>query len=383
MARSTKYCPQLDAFRGIAICIVMLHHFFITHFFLSGFGVTIFFVLSGYFTTASLMGLRGRVKSGEVTPFAALRFFLMRKYLRIIPVYYILLLATVLLGVPYAREGFLWNAAFLTNFWMIHTGDWPGRFSPMWSLSIVEQFYLTWAVIVLLRPKWRLLPIALGAVAAAPLYRAVCHIHYFGMGTMYWFALPVADLDSLGCGVVLALCQLDAESKFFLRRAAFAGGTVCGPILLGIVVLKAYGVELPLSAIYIPLIASLFFLWLIHRVSRGSEEGFGWAVLNWRLLRGVGQMSYSVFLFHNFTELLMPDWKPLNSILGTDFRVLVLIPATIFFASFSWRFVEQPVLAWRDRFLQTKGGSRSRRVEPARLGPGYSVEMPALEAAAP
>jgi len=384
MARS-KYCPQLDAFRGIAIGIVMLHHFFITHFFLSGFGVTIFFVLSGYFTTASLMGLRGRVKSGEVAPGAALRFFLLRKYLRIIPVYYVLLLATVLLGIPYAREGLLWNASFFTNFWMIRTGDWPGRFSPLWSLSIVEQFYLTWAVIVLLRPKWNLLPIAVGAIAAAPLYRAICHIHSLGMGTMYWFALPIADLDSLGCGVLLALCQLEPESRFFLDRAVFAGGRICGPILLAIVALKAVGAELPLNAVYIPLVASLFFFWLIHRVSRGSEA-WGWAFLNWPFLQSIGKMSYSVFLFHNFTELLMPNWRPLNSILATDFRVLVLIPVTIFFASFSWRFVEQPVLAWRDNLLRAKVKQppRARRApEPARLAPAYSVDVSGLEGLTP
>ncbi|SRR5579862_64522 len=371
MARS-KYCPQLDAFRGVAICIVMLHHFFITHFVLSGFGVTIFFVLSGYFTTASLMGLRGRVKEGELTAGAALRFFLVRKYLRILPVYYILLFVTLLLGVPYAREGFLWNASFLTNFWMLHTGEWPDRFSPLWSLSIVEQFYLTWAFVVLLRPKWRLLPIALTAIVVAVLYRLVCHIHYFGMGTMYWFAFPVADLDSLGCGVVLALCQLDKESRFFLQRALNAGSKVGGPILALVVGLKILGIELPLNAVYIPLVASLFFLWLIHQVSVGNER---WSLLNLQPLQAVGRMSYSIFLAHNFTELLIPNWGALNAVMDTDGRILVLIPATLLLGACSWRFIESPILAWRDELLRGKG----RAVSKPRSA-GYPLSAPGLEA---
>ena len=364
--------PQLDAFRGVAITIVMLHHFLITPFFLSGFGVTIFFALSGYFTTSSLLGLRERVNGGAIGRGAALRFFLLRKYLRIFPVYSLLLIGTLVLNIPYAREGILWNATFLTNFWMLHTGEWPGRFSPMWSLSIVEQFYLAWSIIVLTCPKWRLMPIVLCAIASAPLYRGICHIHSLGMGTMWWFAFPLADLDSLGCGALLALCQRELPSRVHLPRAVFVGKRISGPILLGIVALKLFGIELPFSAIYIPLVASLFFMWLIHAVSKNSR-GAASALLSWPLLSSVGRMSYSIFLFHNFTELLLPVSGIFGTVLATNFRVVILIPVTLFYGSLSWRFIEKPVLDWRDSVLR-RGSRPSPQARPVADHSGFAIE---------
>src|SRR5688500_16647112 len=53
------YRPELGSLRAIAIAVVMMHHYLKGHHFvLGGFGVVLFFVLSGYFGTRGLLGIQ-------------------------------------------------------------------------------------------------------------------------------------------------------------------------------------------------------------------------------------------------------------------------------------------------------------------------------------
>src|SRR5437870_557283 len=155
----------LDGLRGIAILMVMLYHQtvmvgstgidrFVGFWTLSGWiGVDLFFVLSGFLITGILSDSKGAT--------GYFRNFYARRVLRIFPLYYGVV-AFSLLILPYIphwklenlariKGDELWYWTYLSNFSIAaHAAFRHGILDVSWSLSIEEQFYLMWPLLVLL-----------------------------------------------------------------------------------------------------------------------------------------------------------------------------------------------------------------------------------------
>src|SRR5688500_15749097 len=82
-------------------------------------GVQLFFVLSGYLITTILLVAK---EEGVDNATLARRFYI-RRFLRIFPVYYLLLFVTALVPVIEIREGLPWYATFTGNFYLVAHGD--------------------------------------------------------------------------------------------------------------------------------------------------------------------------------------------------------------------------------------------------------------------
>jgi peptidoglycan/LPS O-acetylase OafA/YrhL len=151
------YFPAVDGLRGLTVLSVLLYH---SGWFSSGFfGVDIFMVLSGFLITLVL--LREAQRQGRF----AIGAFYVRRFKRLTPGLVTTLLGTVLLGylcgtLSEARQ-IAWQAvsalAQVANWEQIrHDPTYWTRFgqvnplSPMWSLSITEQFYLVWPLLLTL-----------------------------------------------------------------------------------------------------------------------------------------------------------------------------------------------------------------------------------------
>jgi peptidoglycan/LPS O-acetylase OafA/YrhL len=105
-------------------------------------GVVLFFVLSGYLIT--LLLLKEKDKHAKVS----LKNFYMRRILRVWPLYYLIIVLSLLL-MPETPS--FWSIilclTIFPNIAHIVSGGWPG--SPqIWSIGVEEQFYLTWPAIV-------------------------------------------------------------------------------------------------------------------------------------------------------------------------------------------------------------------------------------------
>jgi peptidoglycan/LPS O-acetylase OafA/YrhL len=61
----------------------------------------------------------------------------------------------------------------------------------------------------------------------------------------------------------------------------------------------------------------------------------------------LGQISYGMFLLHNFTELFIPRWGWMGPLLDSNWKILVLYPGTVLLAWVMWRVVEEPVARLR------------------------------------
>ena len=159
------YFVNLDAMRFFAALAVLIFHYFAfleqNELFSSVFqyikpivskghlGVNFFFVLSAFLI--SLLVFREIEKSGNFS----IRYFLIRRTLRIWPLYFIVVIASFLLvhflpiyGVTQHEP--IWFAFFLSNFGEIQNGvgDAYTQLTIPWSVSIEEQFYLFWALII-------------------------------------------------------------------------------------------------------------------------------------------------------------------------------------------------------------------------------------------
>jgi peptidoglycan/LPS O-acetylase OafA/YrhL len=174
-----------------------------------GYGVQLFFILSGYLITALL--LREEAQYGRI----ALRAFWVRRILRIWPLYYLIVLVGFVL-LP-GLEGQLWTSAyrntlgahlvpflgFLGNWSMILFGPLPDWLSVLWSVCVEEQFYLIVPLfIAMISPRFRL-PLVIGLILSSIAVRGACAV-FFSSQLMIVFN-TLAQFDTLLSGVLLAL----------------------------------------------------------------------------------------------------------------------------------------------------------------------------------
>src|ERR1700722_8365542 len=170
---------SLDGLRAISIALVVGYHAINAatqvkshrdyvgpweHLFNGGLGVSIFFVISGFLITHLL--LREMKKSGTIS----LKDFYIRRTFRIWPAFFFYLGIIVLLYwmhlIGIARRGVVAAGAFVYNY-VPHVGN--PLVAHSWSLSVEEQFYLFWPVVLLALGSRRATVIALIIVLVCPM----------------------------------------------------------------------------------------------------------------------------------------------------------------------------------------------------------------------
>lgn len=217
--------PDLQGMRAVAVLAVFADHLFAWP--RGGFvGVDIFFVLSGFFITGIL--IRERDSTGKIS----FRDFYVRRVRRIIPSAMLVLAVTVIasyLLLPAARAkstlvDSLWAALFASN-WRFESigtdyfqqGQPPSPLQHYWSLSIEEQFYFVWPLLIVgiyfvTRQTARRGNTGARPAAMAAVMGAIC-VASFAWATMQSSTNPTGAYFStftrvweLGVGALLAIC---------------------------------------------------------------------------------------------------------------------------------------------------------------------------------
>lgn len=226
----------LDGLRGIAILLVLVHHFvrlapeqgvlgevllFVGR--ASYVGIDLFFVLSGFLITRILLGARGR--SGAFQAFYA------RRLLRTVPVYALVLLGVMHLAplvlpeyqtarwwLPEGPVSPLWYWTWTSNVAVAIEGDFFHRLLGVtWSLAVEEQFYLLWPLIVLRGDPRRLGRLCAGLFFGALALRSGGLLA--GLSDEAIYVLMPARMDTLAAGAWLAVRHVEGRSEWTLRRA--------------------------------------------------------------------------------------------------------------------------------------------------------------------
>ena len=348
--------PALDSLRGCAVLLVVWSHAVggdlgIGESRVGGYhGVTLFFVISGFLITGILLDARRGVARGSASPWFALRAFYVRRFLRIFPIYYAVLLVAFAMGYDAVRAELGWHLAYVSNWYFAYRGGFGIATAHLWSLAVEEQFYLLWPWAALLAPRVAL-PWIIGAmILAGPCARVALELADANELAV-WITTP-AVLDSLGLGCLLA--YLRRETKL-ADRFALAALVVAG-ISMG-VRSTAFPLEgaPTLHAAFNLAPWTLFCVWWVHRASSGAPARSGRALLA-PPLPYVGKVSYAIYLVHPF---VMVGVARLESALGLGAlalsrpgwrQFLLVTTVSLAAAALSWRFFEGPINSLKARF---------------------------------
>lgn len=358
--------PEIQALRALAVLAVVVGHVW-PRVAPAGFlGVDVFFVISGFLITGQLM--RERERSGRIN---LLRFYV-RRARRLLPAAVAALAATaagVLLFVPrdlwrqYLGE-ILSSLFYVQNWFLAIASTEPSRAaleaSPVvhfWSLSVEEQFYFVWPLLVMAAyvvaariGARRGMLIVLGAVTVGSFVYSVLQtgansdVAYYSTFSRAW---------EFGVGGLLALLPRAAAALSDRQRAVLSWLGII--LIVGSVAAWNDKGAFPGWTALVPVMGTAAVI-----VAGAPESAWGpMPLARTRIVQWLGDASYSLYLWHWPIIALLPFAT------GTPTPWFVLVPLLglcVLVSALSLRYIENPL-----RFSQP-GDSRSRR-----LAVGYTA----------
>ena len=354
------YQPELDCLRFMAFLGVFLYHcvpgeprfykgwprglvsFVGAALTAGGFGVAVFFALSAYLITTLL--LRERGSSGDLD----MRSFYIRRILRIWPLYFGFLALAGLL--PFIVHSQHLSATFIVGYSLL-AGNWVCVFlgfpisvaGPLWTVSIEEQFYLTWPLVVRRATRASIAKVAIGLLVAANASRIVSALE--GAPVRVDFN-TLSRIDPIALGILVALAFDEAPYLSTLKRTALF---LCS---ISVVIALARFLDFDKSwgdALGYPLAAF---------ASAGVLISFLGSTNRWirsPALLYLGKISYGLYVFHLFgwlcaNHLLREPPGRQQTIAGRLEIAAVALVITVIAASMSYRWIERPFLRLKERF---------------------------------
>ncbi len=341
------YMRELDGLRAVAVLAVMYTHYLPEPYWLGGvywgnLGVKLFFVLSGFLITQILLRNRHDVETAGHSALAIMRQFYMRRFLRIFPLYYAVLIIALSLNISGIRESILWHALYLSNVYFGIQNAFQGALGHLWSLSVEEQFYLVWPWLVLFMPRRYLGLSIIGLVLSAPAFRLWAHA--IEMNDVAIWVLTPSVLDYLGLGSFLAYATFYQETFRLPLRALQTAFFVVGSLAI-IIHNTIHPETIWWQEIYATLLGFMM-VWIVARTSQGAV---GWAgfVLSCSPMVYLGKISYGLYVIHLFPRHIpasfLPDALGLGTGLSQALTVSLWSAITLGLAMISWHGFEKPI----------------------------------------
>jgi peptidoglycan/LPS O-acetylase OafA/YrhL len=304
-------------------------------------GVDLFFTLSAFLITSLL--LRERRQTGGIS----LRSFYMRRILRIWPLYFAVLAVAVVLAHTVPGQSLPWY--YLAGY-LLFVGNWMNAAlghlmsvcGPLWTVSIEEQFYLVWPVVMKKLGRRGMIVAAVVTFMLATLSQIGVALAGLSGGYIYYGS--ISRSGSLALGILLALfADRLPDLTRGIRRLLLAAG------LTGWIAASMWLIDQPgpvdMRSVLGRLVISLGAVLILYSClgSRSRLVRSDWVVR-------LGKVSYGLYMLHFIALLLVIDllhpswgWK----LLATKALALAL---TVVLAWASYRWIESPFLRLKDRF---------------------------------
>jgi peptidoglycan/LPS O-acetylase OafA/YrhL len=356
------FMPQLDGVRALAVLGVLVHHLldqdlipaFFSYASFGHVGVRLFFVLSGFLITIILLRSRVKKSGTGASRFWEVRQFYIRRFLRIFPLYYFVILCGAVINISPIREQLWWLATYLFNFKVASLGWFPDAISHFWSLAVEEQFYMVWPWLILFSPRRALLPLSLLVVIIGPISRAWMLV--FGVSGPALFVVTPSCLDALGSGAAMAIACGGGhiKEKLVSRLTWFALPT--GLVLIVVLELVArashWAYAGHVHVVLYDTALALVFCWLVASASFGFSGKTG-RFLSFAPIAYLGRIAYGIYVYHLLLaapifELgraigLSWEWKGYGYFVASSLT-------TVAVASLSWHLFEKPLNDLKRRF---------------------------------
>ncbi len=338
-----KFYPEIQGIRAISIMAVILFHFGV-HFLPGGYvGVDMFFVISGFLITSMIAGELSR------NTFSLVKFY-KHRVIRLLPNLFVMIAATLIISYlvlhPYDFMQFAkslqFSAIYLTNMVFAKQQgyfDMSRDVKPLlhtWSLSIEEQFYLIFPLLLIVLYKFKSHRITiLLLIAGLSLYAR------FNYGQQH---LPTEGFFSFAgrvwefvIGALVALMPAALRQKLSGNEVLAMLGLL---IVLASLLLLGEGLPHADMLLLLPCLATA----LLIACGGGTRAGH-W--LSGKVLVFIGGLSYSLYLWH---WPLIVWLHNVDHGLSRYAEIAVLLMLTVIVSYLAWKYVEEPFRNNRERF---------------------------------
>jgi peptidoglycan/LPS O-acetylase OafA/YrhL len=368
--RAPSHIPSLDGMRAAAFFIVFASHAGgLDTVIPGGFGVTVFFFLSGYLIT-TLMRVEAAT-TGSVN----LRDFYLRRALRILPPFYVVLVAATLLARSHVIEGdlqpFAVASQFLhvSNYWIAgHGGGGVASGTGVyWSLAVEEHFYLLFPAVFLLMSRLRLT----GRQEAFVFWAACAAVLAWRCALVLLLRVAIdrvglcsdTRVDSIAFGCALAVWKSRERDVASASSGSTLGKRFVLPAAVGLL-LVTFVVRAPVFRETLRYTLQGIALTPIFAMAVSHPRWLVFRVLNTRPMGFVGKVSYSLYLVHHVALRAIEA----HSRLGGVARALVALAVSLAIACAMLAVVEKPCARLRHRLSVAQFTKSQARRQTSALG---------------
>jgi peptidoglycan/LPS O-acetylase OafA/YrhL len=317
----SNHVDYLDGWRGVAIAIVLVHHFYLIEYPKIGrLGVDIFFVLSGL--------LMSRILFVKKTP---LSIFYKRRASRILPVFILyvglVFLIASLSDVSFAAQDFVSTLLFLRTYIPSEPHMWVSQvpIGHLWSLNIEEHFYLLLSLVTVL-------PFSKKGKGFLLLFFAFASI---GMIIFYLRHKAIAPINYILRTECATTCLLLSSGYFLLKDAVIKFIRPWLPPITFFAAIFCYTGFAPWYASF--LFAPFLLAFTVNHLEESADMLK--KILSIKVLQLLGIWSYSIYLWQQLFYSYQSTWP-----LGTAFAAAMLLGIISFY------FYEKPTRKWLNNF---------------------------------
>jgi peptidoglycan/LPS O-acetylase OafA/YrhL len=304
-----------------------------------------------------------------------------RRFLRIFPLYYfylILLAALIFLLPALDLKGLraeigtkffnqIWVAVFYA-YDFFHASSFFVRshfFTHLWSLSVEEQFYLMWPLLIFLTPREKFKQLCFTAIGLGFIFRLAITLIYRTQLFPFLLSdpqqavnvLPFSHLDAFAFGAYISRFELPRPRLQLLALTVIVPtiGLLTDFLSKGTITL-ALGYDLPMTGFYKEVwgytLLNYLFAVLIYCVARTN---FLTGILESAPLRYLGKISYGLYVYHyGIIAIAVALFRKydLDFSLRSPQMFVVTFSATLLIASLSFYLLEKPIINLKDKIFR-------------------------------
>ena len=250
--------------------------------------VDFFFIISGFLIVYLLLNEKER--KGNIS----VKNFYVRRALRILPLYYLILGVAIILGYKYNVVGYI---LFLGNFSMIDAAAWPNPIiTPLWSINVEEHFYLFIPLAIALLSHRKLICFLIAVILSSIVLRYWAF--QFGDQSWYFFychSLSRFDVISIGC--LIGLIHHKVNIELYLNKLVLPVVLLVLCLVLGTVDISFY--DGLFDATFKKYLAILLIAFLFILIVFNKNEGlFIKQIKGNRVLNYIGKISFGLYMYH-------------------------------------------------------------------------------------